>query len=117
MQFNQFLGLNEMFYEKKSTAMLVDDISKLCQKKLTETQKERNKLLMPPFHQHSNTNKSLPKENESEGSNTPKSAQWSKLKSSLSKMNKGGNVETLRLQGVLGRQHSKSWNNLENNNL
>ena len=105
-----------MFFEKKSTAVLVDDISRLCQEKLTETQKERNKLRIPPFHQHSNTNKSLPKENESGGSNTPKS-QWSKLKNSLSKMTKGGKGLTLRFQGTIGRQHSKSWNHLENNNL
>lgn len=109
------MGLNDPFFEKKSTVKLVDEISRICQEKIFEIQKESNKLRIPPFHQRSNTNKSLPKENESGGSNsnTPKSAQWSKLKNSLSKMIKGGKEQTFRFQQVFGRHHSKSWNNLK----
>lgn len=94
--------------------MLVDEISKLCNEKISEMQKDRMKLRLPIFYKRSNSNKSLPKENESVES--PKSAGWPKVKNYLLKVTQIQNIQSPKMQQI-DRRRSRSWYQRENNEV
>lgn len=114
-KFSNFLDLNASFFEKKTTVVLVDELSKLCNEKISESQKDRSRKSRVSLFHRSNTNKSLPKENESGGS--PKT-RWTKIKCHLNKIThlEEQNISS-RLPQVLERRHSKSWDSNGNNEI
>ena len=107
-KFANFLDINSAFFEKKTTVVLADELSKLCNEKIMEYHKDRPRKSRVSLFHRSNTNKSLPKENES-GGGSPK-ARWTKIKCHLNKIThmEEPNISP-RLPQVLERRHSKSW--------